>query len=193
MIFDSRSYSVLIVSASEKFCASLSSVLPDFCTGVRIEKTISAAKRATLEKAYDFVIINSPLPDDFGAEFAIEICLNKNTVAMMFVKSELYEELKAKTVDYGVFILPKPSSAQTIKTAFDWLAASRERLKRFESNNRSIEKRMEEIRTVNHAKWVLIEKMNMNETDAHKFIEKQAMNKCVSRSEIAKGIIETYQ
>ena len=33
---------------------------------------ISAAKRALAERAFDFVIINSPLPDDIGTRFAID-------------------------------------------------------------------------------------------------------------------------
>ena len=51
---------------------------------------------------------------------------------------------------------------------------------------------MEEIRQVNRAKWLLIEQLKMTETDAHRYIEKQAMDRCVSRREIAMGIIKTY-
>ena len=52
---------------------------------------------------------------------------------------------------------------------------------------------MEEIRLVNRAKWLLIEKENMTEPEAHRYIEKQAMDHCVSRKAIAQQLIETYQ
>ena len=55
-----------------------------------------------------------------------------------------------------------------------------------------MDEKMEEIRLVNRAKWLLIEKLTMTESDAHRYIEKQAMDQCVSRREIAKGIIQTY-
>ena len=54
------------------------------------------------------------------------------------------------------------------------------------------EEKMKEIRLVNRAKWVLIDELKMSEADAHRYIEKQAMDRCVSRREIAEEIISTY-
>ena len=51
---------------------------------------------------------------------------------------------------------------------------------------------MQEIRVGNRAKWMLIERLQMSEADAHRYIEKMAMDRCVSRREIAEGIIKTY-
>ena len=51
---------------------------------------------------------------------------------------------------------------------------------------------MEEIRAVNRAKWLLISEINMDEPEAHRYIEKQAMDRCVSKKEIAEEIIKTY-
>ena len=54
------------------------------------------------------------------------------------------------------------------------------------------EEKMKEIRLVNRAKWVLIDELKMSEADAHRYIEKQAMDRCVSRRKIAEEIISTY-
>ncbi len=48
---------------------------------------------------------------------------------------------------------------------------------------------MAEIRLINRAKWVLIEKQGMSEQDAHRYIEKQAMDRCVSKRIIAEEIL----
>ncbi len=45
----------------------------------------------------------------------------------------------------------------------------------------SIEDKMKEIRTVNRAKWLLIDQLKMTEADAHHYIEKQAMDSCMSK------------
>ena len=45
---------------------------------------------------------------------------------------------------------------------------------------------------MNRAKWLLIEQLKMTETEAHRHIEKQAMDRCTTRREIALGIIKTY-
>ena len=51
---------------------------------------------------------------------------------------------------------------------------------------------MEEIRLVNHAKWILIQNLKMTEQEAHKLIEKQAMDTRRTKREIAEGLIRTY-
>lgn len=51
---------------------------------------------------------------------------------------------------------------------------------------------MAEIRVVNKAKWILISELKMNEPDAHRYIEKQAMDRCVTKQTIAEEIIKTY-
>ena len=72
------------------------------------------------------------------------------------------------------------------------MGAVRERLRALERKTSTLGEKMEEIRTVNRAKWLLIEHLKMTENDAHRYIEKQAMDRCVSKSEIAKSIISTY-
>ena len=61
-----------------------------------------------------------------------------------------------------------------------------------EKKTLSVEEKMEEIRIVNRAKWLLISELKMDEPQAHRYIEKQAMDRCISRKEIAEEIIRTY-
>ena len=108
------------------------------------------------------------------------------------VRGELHAELYDKVAEHGVFTLPKPISRQTIMTALGWMASARERLRRAEKKTLSIEEKMEEIRIVNRAKWLLISEIKMDEPNAHRYIEKQAMDRCVSKRAIAEEIIRTY-
>ena len=186
-------YSILIVSASENINNALFSLLPESKYGpVRTVSDISAAKRALLERNFDFIIINSPLPDDSGISFAIDAGDSKNTVVLLLVRSELYEETRFKTEKFGVFTLAKPSSKSVISLAFSWMAATREKLRKYEKKTLTIEEKMKEIRIVNRAKWILISELKMSEPDAHRYIEKQAMDQCVSKTQVAETIIKTY-
>lgn len=193
MVFGDCYYSVLVVSAAEKFNETLAALLPstDYYP-VKFVTNIAAAKRAYLEQQYDFVIINAPLPDDFGTRFAIDVTSGNCAVALMLVRAESYEDIHAKVVTRGIFTLSKPTSTQIITHALEWMAAARERLRRLESKATSIEEKMEEIRLVNRAKWLLIENLQMTEADAHRYIEKQSMDRCISRRETALNIIKTY-
>lgn len=193
MDFKERAYSVLLVSAAEKFNTSIIELFPDFkYYPVQIESSINAAKRALLEREYDFIAINSPLPDDDGIRFAIDVCAGKNTVVLLLIRSELYNSVFDKVSPHGVYTLPKPTSRQVINQALDWMASTRERLRRLEKKTISLEDKMQEIRIVNRAKWLLISELKMTEADAHRYIEKQAMDRCIARKEVAETIIKTY-
>ena len=153
---------------------------------------IAAARRELLDRAYDFVIINAPLPDDFGTRFAIDTCAKSGTIVLLLLRSDAYEEVNAKVTLHGVFTLQKPTPVQTLQQGLRWMVSARERLRKLESKATTIEEKMEEIRLVNRAKWILIEQLKMTEEDAHHHIEKQAMDRCCSKKEIALGIIKTY-
>ena len=193
MSLKERSYRVLVVSAAQNMNTALGTLLPESKYGtVHIVSSISAAKRAFAEHLYDFVIINSPLPDDIGTRFAIDVCNSIGTVVLLMVRAELHDEIYDKVAEHGVFTLPKPTSKPTISTALNWMASARERLRKSEKKTISIEEKMEEIRVVNRAKWLLIREIKMDETDAHHYIEKQAMDRCISKREVAESIIKTY-
>ncbi|MBR5730465.1 MAG: ANTAR domain-containing protein [Firmicutes bacterium] len=188
-----RTYSALVVSAAEKLNTALSELLAGACCRpVSTVSNISAAKRACSERSFDFVIINSPLPDDPGIRFAIDMAAGKGTVVLLLVRGEFYDEVYDKVVVHGVFMLSRPLSRQLMETGLDWMASARERLRKLEKKTLSVEDKMEEIRVVNRAKWILISELKMDEPQAHRYIEKQAMDRCIPRKEIAAEIIRTY-
>ena len=188
-----RAYSVLIVSAAEKFNTSIKELFQDFYySTINFETSIGAAKRALVEREYDIIAVNSPLPDEDGIRFAIDMSAEKNTVVLLLVREEFHPSVYAKVSPHGVYTLPKPISRQILRQAFDWMATTRERLRRFEKKTLVLEDKMQEIRLVNRAKWLLIERLHMPEDEAHRYIEKQAMDRCVSKRSIAEEIIKTY-
>ena len=193
MSLKERIYSVLVVSAAEKLNTALISLLPEsHYQPVKIVSSVSAGKRAWSERSYDYVIINSPLPDDAGTRFAIDVGHSAGAVVLIFVRAEICDDIREKVVEHGVFTLSKPLSQSLISLALDWMASAKERLRKLEKKTLSVEEKMEEIRVVNRAKWLLISELNMDEAKAHRYIEKQAMDRCVSRREIAAEIIKTY-
>ena len=193
MSLKERIYSVLIVSAAERFNDALASLLPDSkYSPTHFVSNISAAKRALAERAFDFIIISSPLPDDVGTRFAIDTADSQESVVLLMVRAELQEEIYDKVAEHGVFVLSKPTSKPTMVIALSWLSSAREKLRKTEKKTLSIEEKMEEIRIVNRAKWILIRELKFDEPDAHRYIEKQAMDRCISKRIVAEEIISTY-
>ena len=193
MSLKERVYSVLIVSAAESFNDALSALLPNSkYSPTHFVSNISTAKRALAERAFDFVIINSPLPDDVGTRYAIDTANSEESVVLLMVRTELQEEIYDKVAEHGVFVLSKPTSKPTMVIALSWLSSAREKLRKTEKKTLSIEEKMEEIRIVNRAKWLLIGELKLDEPEAHRYIEKQAMDRCVSKRVVAEEIIKTY-
>ena len=188
-----RVYSILIVSATDKFTSAFADLLPETrYSPVHTAASVNAAERILAEKTFDFVIINAPLPDDMGTRFAIDTSTSKQSAVLLLVKSDVHAGIHDKVAEYGVFTLSKPTSKPTMIHALNWMESARERLRQFEKKSLSIKEKMAEIRLVNKAKWILISELKMNEPDAHRYIEKQAMDRCVTKQTIAEEIIKTY-
>lgn len=193
MVFCAETYSVLVVSCQQKFNDAIMPMLPAAeYYPVCFSGNIAAARRELLTRSFDFVIINAPLPDETGTHFAIDTGSRADTVVLLLLRAENYEEVNERVTPHGVFTLQVPTPASTIRQGLKWMISVRERLRKMETKNLSIEEKMEEIRLVNRAKWILIEQLKMTESEAHRHIEKQAMDRCTSKREIALSIIKTY-
>lgn len=186
-----RIYSVLVVSASAEFRRSVSALLPAAkYAPITFAPGVSAAKRAVSERDFDFVIVQTPLPDDVGLRFAFDLAGRKNTVTLLILPPELYEQTVDHAEEQGVFVLSRPLSKQSFLTAVSWITSARERLRKVEQKTQSMEEKMEEIRLINRAKWKLIDRQNLTEAEAHRMIEKLAMDRCVTKKIIAQEILQ---
>ncbi len=187
-----HSYSALIVSSNEQFNHAIASLLPKGSfEKPSFANSINSAKRETTDKDYDFIIINAPLGDDLGMRFAIDKG-TKDAIILFLVQNEIYGEVFDKLSEHGIFSLPKPMSKQAMITAVRWMLTAKTHLESNHKKSVKIEDKMEEIRLVNKAKWLLISKEGLLEPEAHKQIEKEAMNQCKTKKEIAIQIIEKY-
>lgn len=193
MSLKERVYSILILSSPGSFSSAFSGLLVSSrYAPVHTVTSVSAAKRLLAETSFDFIIVNSPLSDETGVRFAMDASMSRQSAVLLIVKSDVHATLHDKVAEYGVFTLPKPISKSTLLYALGWMESAREHLRLFEKKSLSIEEKMAEIRLINKAKWLLIRELNMTEPDAHHYIEKQAMNQCISKKIVAERILKTY-
>jgi response regulator NasT len=186
-------YSVLLVSAAKKMNTAMMPLLEGERYGnVSEVDTIAGARRMLVEREYDLVIINAPLPDDFGRKFAVDVCTDSNRAALLLVRSEMYDEICYAMSDRGVMVAKKPMELSNMEQFLNATCSVVERLKGLQNKTMTLEEKMEEIRLVNRAKWALIKSCSMTEEDAHRYIQKQAMDLCMSKRETAEKILSTY-
>lgn len=189
-----RKYAVLAVSRSEKFSAALRALLP----AGRYDPLVTVscgreAKERLSGSRFDIAIINDPLPDLSGEALATEVCRDSGAGVLLLVKTDDFPAVTQRVSPHGVLTLPKPTTETMIAQSLMLLCGTRERLRRLEERAVSMEEKMVEIRIVNRAKCLLIEQLKMTEQEAHRYIEKQAMDRCVTRRTIAENILSTYK
>ena len=186
--------SVLIVSASERARESIAGVLlPSRYSPIAMRGSAAEARRLVLDTPYSIVFINAPLPDEFGGQLALDLAASTLCCVALIVASESYEEVTDKVEDAGVITLSRPCSAQNIRQAAALMSATRSKLADMEKKTATLEEKMEEIRLVNRAKWMLIERRGMDEATAHRYIEKLAMDARQTRRLVAQTLIRSLE
>ncbi|MDE7389604.1 MAG: ANTAR domain-containing protein [Lachnospiraceae bacterium] len=188
------SQSVLIVSFSERPVEAISSILPhsDFHP-VYTALSAAEARRKLLDGGIDIVIINAPLTDEFGTQLAVDTVTTSHAGVLLLVKADVYEEVSYKMEQYGVLTLTKSLDRQTLFQTIKLLTATAYKMKRLEESTVTLEQKLRDMKLINKAKVLLIECLKMGEEEAHKYIEREAMDNCVKKSEIARQIIEKYE
>lgn len=185
-------YRVLVAGGNEKLCELLSEILPkNEYAFLPPAKTAGEVRRLTMDRSVDLVILNAPLKDEFGIQLAQDLAEN-NMGVLLLTGSDVFEQVSYRVEQSGVITLAKPTTKQSLYIALRALTALRSKLLQMEQKTKALQQKVADIHTVNHAKWLLIQHDNMTENEAHRFIEKQAMDMRLSRREVAESIIRTY-
>ena len=151
------------------------------------------ARRMLNETDFGLIIINAPLPDEFGQELAGVAARQSMAGVLMFVKNERVDDISRRVASDGVLVVPKPCSRQFFFQALRLAGAARQRLLSLHRENARLQTAIEEIRIVDRAKCALIQCLMMTEPQAHRHIEKQAMDLRLSKLDVAKTILKTYE
>ncbi len=184
--------SILIVSSSEQFDQIIKRSLAGFIT-IDIKKSVAQARRCILEKDYDLVAVNIPLTDETGEEFAIDVSERSSSSILLVTPQDIFEDVLQRVTDHGILVVPRPFPAGRIDRAVRLLVAMQSRIYEAEKKVRAAEEKLEELRIVTRAKFVLIEKKHMSEDEAHRVIGKIAMDNGVSRGRAAKRILDEFE
>ena len=185
-------YKVLVAGANDKTFALLQTLLPGSSYDPLLRAgSAGEAKRMALDYAVDIAILNAPMRDEFGTQLALDLARD-NVGVLLLVPGESFDGVRDQVEDEGVMTLSKPLTRQTLEMGLHMITALRGKLLQMDRRNRALQEKMTDIRTINRAKWLLIEQLRMTESEAHYYIERQAMDTRLSRREVAENIIRSY-
>ena len=185
--------SALIVSCTGKSTALFTEMLNEVSVNqITVLKSAGEARRILLEQDFDLVIVNSPLFDESGESLSQYIVSKSWSQVILAVKSEIFNAVSAVCEEDGILTISKPVNKEVFWSALSLAKSVRNRVKRIQAENAQLKQKIEDIRIIDRAKLLLISYLNLSEQEAHRFIEKQAMDLRSSKRAIAEGILKTY-
>lgn len=184
---------ILLAGSTEKGRMLLQALLPPGRSEqARVCQSGAETRRALGENDYSLLIINTPLSDESGIDLAVDAASHAMAGVLLLVKAELADQVQEQLTDAGVFVVAKPVARPLFDQAIRYAAVLRNRLMSVCAEKAKLEKKLADVRVVDRAKCLLIQYRGMTEEQAHRAIEKQAMDTRQTRLMVAQGIIARY-
>jgi response regulator NasT len=187
--------SALIISNTEKSASFFSKILDAASIKqIAVLQSCGEARRLLSELDFDVVVVNAPLRDESGESLSRDIASKGVSQVILVVKNEFFDAISAVCENDGILTISKPVNTTLCWSALTLAKSTQSRIRRIQSEkNEMLSQKIEDIRIIDRAKWILISYMNMSEKEAHRYIEKQAMDLRTTKRAIAEGILRTYE
>ena len=188
-----KPFNALIVSSYKAFFIKTSPYLED-CGFDEIiyASSISQAQKVLMTKSISAIIINTPLSDGLGLDFATDCADKKFYSVLLFAKNELFGRIAEKAAPHGIFTLSESTDCLTLSEAFLVLVSTAKKLHSLDTTEEKQQSKAEELKLHSRAKMILISSFGMSEEQAHKYIEHRAMEMRKTKTQIAQSIINSY-
>lgn len=180
---------VLIAGKTSEICDSIAGLLIDLDCDNISTFTSGAIVRGVDISRFDSVIISTPLSDEFGLDLVADIAKDAKNGIVVLAKHEIADEVQKKIRFTGAFVLPRPFNKamliQTIKLA----EVAHIGMAKLEEENRQLSQQLSDMKIVNRAKSMLMQYLNLTEEQAHRHIQKQAMDLRKTQRAVAEDIL----
>ena len=184
----------LIISGSDKGMEIIAQFLHSYgYTNLTSTASGSEARRMVQNTEYALIIINTPLKDEFGHELSVTMSENTNSGIILLCKADIAEDVADKVGDYGVCVVSRPMNRNLFHQSIRLVEATRSRMLGLKRENSKLMVKIDEMRLINRAKCALMQYLKFTEPEAHRYIEKQAMDTRSTRKEVALRILSTYE
>jgi len=184
----------LLISHSQKHSESLSKLLKsEGYTDVVISETADTAKNFAQNGEYDLICINAPLENETGIELSKHFAETTRSSVIIIVPQKNADDVNDLLTEHGVLVIAKPVSKHLFHHFLQFTDCFRRRMLRVTEENEKLKNMVEDMKVINRAKLLLVTHLNMSESQAHRYLEKQSMDLRTSKLKVAKQVIKTYK
>ena len=179
-------HSVLVVTKDIKTSTLISAMLVPPMFDVILAEDFNEARRLCTERVFNIVIVD--FADGEGTDFAVDISSCTSTI-LLLAPTQFFDQLSYRVEPYGILTITSPFDQFYFYNMIKIAIAVQYKTTILSSQTSKLKQKMEEIRVISRAKMILMQTKAFTEEEAHHYIEKEAMNTCRKKIEIAKEII----
>ena len=182
-------HSVLVVTKDSKLSSTVSAMLVQPLFETEVLSDFNEARRRVSERVYNIILVD--YSDGEGSDFAIDASEGLSTI-LLLTPPQLFEEVSYRVEGYGIISITNPFDQFYFYNMIKAAIAVQYKVQVLSSQTTKLKVKMEEIKQVNRAKMLLMQNMSMTEQEAHRYIEKQAMDRSMKRTAVAEEVIKAY-
>ena len=184
----------LVISRSVQSAESLSQLLrtEDFSL-ISIVDNSKTAKKLVEKDEFELICINAPLAEESGLELSKHFAEKTRSSVVIIVPQKNADDVNDALTECGVLVIAKPINKHLFHHYLQFTECFRKRMLSVNEENEKLRHIVEDMKIINRAKLLLITCLNMTESEAHRYLEKQAMDLRMSKMQIAMQVIKTYE
>lgn len=137
----------------------------------------------------DILLINFNMPDITGLEAATIIGDENLCSVILFVSTAQKEFCVDLVNDYDITLHTKPINKIALLSTIDTVLQNRRRMSKLEKELASLKKGLDDRKTIEQAKGILMKRKSISEAEAYRRIQKMSMDTRVPMRDIARKII----
>lgn len=184
----------LIVASNKQISSALASaVRRSGAENIALAFDAVSAKRMSGERGFALIVIYADNLSNQGVELARIFAARGNGGVILIADAKDADDMSRRLEDDGVIVLGKPLSHPELFRAVKIVKATNNRIARLVEEKRDLLKKIDDMRLVTRAKLILMQNMGFTEEQAHRHIEKRAMDLRRTRAEVAMDILNTYE
>lgn len=122
----------------------------------------------------------------------VRLAEGSEAVFLLLVRPGTYEAVWRFVQAAGICVMSWPAPQEVFRQTLRNLLLLKKSLRAMQEKTDQLQSQLQDMKRIQKAKSLLMNQLGMSEADAHRWIEKAAMDRCVKKREIAETIIRMY-
>ena len=122
----------------------------------------------------------------------VRLAEGSEAVFLLLVRPGTYEAVWQFVQAAGICVMSWPAPQEGFRQTLRNLLLLKKSLRAMQEKTDQLQSQLQDMKRIQKAKSLLMNQLGMSEADAHRWIEKAAMDRCVKKREIAETIIRMY-